>query len=152
MLKKLLKHYRIYSICLSLLGLMLVFIGGIFSANTQIEKVANYATEVVNTATEKKNLCAITVQATEESKTIADTETEFHNLYGVFRQNKITFATAVNPDSEYDISITGISGNLSLLYVGPVGTKETDRGEKRYRHFTFPIQTMFEDGRYYQIT
>ena len=151
MLKKLLRHYRIYSICLSLLGLMLVFVGGIFSANTQIEKVANYATEVVTTATEKGNLCAVTVQATEDSKPIADTETEFHNLYGVFRQEKITFATAVNPDREYDISITGISDNLSLLYVGPVGTKESDRGEKRYRHFIYPIQMMFEDQRLYEV-
>lgn len=130
---------------------MLVFIGGIFSANTQIEKVASYATEVVNTATEKKNLCAITVQATDESKALADNETEFHNLYGVFRQEKITFATAINPDGEYDISITGISNNLSLLYVGPVGTKECDHGEMRYRHFVYPIQMMFDDGRYYEL-
>ena len=151
MLKKLLKHYRIYSICLSLLGLMLVFIGGIFSANTQIEKVADYATEVVTTATEKGNLCAVTVQATEDSKPIADTETEFHNLYGVFRQKKITFATAVNPDREYDISITGISDNLSLLYVGPVGTKATENGEGRFRHFVYPIETMFEDQRLYEV-
>lgn len=151
MLKKLLKHYRLYSICLSLLGLMLVFIGGIFSANTQIEKVASYATEVVTTATEKHNLCAITVQATDESKSIADTETEFHNLYGVFRQEKITYATTINPDREYDISITGISDCLSLLYVGPVGTKENDRGMKRFRHYIFPIEMMFEDGRYYEL-
>ncbi len=151
MLKKLLKHYRIYSICLSLLGLMLVFIGGIFSANTQIEKVADYATEVVTTATEKGNLCAVTVQATEDSKPIADTETEFHNLYGVFRQKKITFATAVNPDREYDISITGISDNLSLLYVGPVGTKAIENGEGRFRHFVYPIETMFEDQRLYEV-
>ena len=151
MLKKLLKHYRIYSICLSLLGLMLVFIGGIFSANTQIEKVADYATKVVTTATEKGNLCAVTVQATEDSKPIADTETEFHNLYGVFRQKKITFATTVNPDREYDISITGISDNLSLLYVGPVGTKENIGGEERYRHYIYPIEMMFEDGRYYEL-
>ena len=151
MLKKLLKHYRIYSICLSLLGLMLVFIGGIFSANTQVEKVADYATEVVTTATENGNLCAITVQATEDSKPIADTETEFHNLYGVFRQKKITFATIVNPNKEYDISITGISDNLSLLYVGPVGTKENIGGEERFRHYIYPIEMMFEDGRYYEI-
>lgn len=151
MLKKLLKHYRIYSICLSLLGLMLVFIGGIFSANTQVEKVADYATEVVTTATENGNLCAITVQATEDSKPIADTETEFHNLYGVFRQKKITFATTVNPNKEYDISITGISDNLSLLYVGPVGTKENIGGEERFRHYIYPIEMMFEDGRYYEI-
>ncbi len=152
MLRKLLKHYRIYSICLSLLGLILVFIGGIFSTNTQIEKVANYATEVVTTATEKGNLCAITVEATEDSKPIADNESEFHNLYGVFRQEKITFATAVNPNKEYDISITGISDNLSLLYVGPVGTKENVGGEERFRHYIYPIQMMFEDQRLYEIS
>lgn len=151
MLKKLLKHYRIYSICLSLLGLMLVFIGGIFSANTQIEKVANYATEVVTTATEKGNLCAVTVQATDDSKPIANNETEFHNLYGVFRQKKITFATSVNPDREYDISITGISDNLSLLYIGPTGTKPTQTGEGRFRHFVYPIEMMFEDQRLYEV-
>ena len=130
---------------------MLVFIGGIFSANTQIEKVANYATEVVNTATEKGNLCALTVEATENSEPIADTNSEFHNLYGIFRQNKITFATAINPNKEHSIFINGASDNLSLLYVGPVGTKECDHGEMRYRHLTFPIQTMFEDGRYFDI-
>ena len=146
-----LKHYRIYSICLSLLGLMLVFIGGIFSANTQVEKIADYATEVVTTATEKGNLCAITVQATEDSKGIANTDDEFHNLYGVFRQEKITFATTVSPDREHDISITGISDNLSLLYAGPIGTSKCDTGEKRFRHYVFPIETMFEDGRYYEI-
>ena len=151
MLRKLLKHYRIYSICLSLLGLMLVFIGGIFSANTQVEKIADYATEVVTTATEKGNLCAITVQATEDSKAIADTESEFHNLYGVFRQKKITFATTINPDREYDISITDISENLSLLYVGPIGTKENNGGENRFRHFVYPIEMMFEDSRHYEL-
>lgn len=151
MLKKLLKHYRIYSICLSLLGLMLVFIGGIFSANTQIEKVANYATEVVTTATEKGNLCAVTVQATDDSKPIASNETEFHNLYGVFKQRKITFATAINSDRKYNISITGISDNLSLLYVGPVGTKKNNGGENRFRHFVYPLEMMFEDSKYYEL-
>ena len=143
MSKSLIKNKRPISLLLSILSLAIVFIGGFFSSNTKLEKIAEYATEVVKEHTNGKSLCALTVEKTSESGSIIDSDSEFHNLYGTFKQQKITFASTINADKRHSIAIENIaSDNLSMLYVGPVGSVPY---EGHYKHYTLPIEIMFAD-------
>lgn len=147
MFELLLKHKKKISLLLSVLGLTLVFISGFFSANTQLEKIAEYATEVVKNHTNGKSLCALTVEKTPESGAIIDYDSEFHNLYGTFKQQKITFASVINADKRHNITIDNdISDNLSMLYVGPVGSISYNG---HFKHYVSPMEIMFPDEKIY---
>ena len=130
--------------------MIFIFVAGIFSSNTQLEKIAAYATEVVVKHTEKKSLCAITVEKSSESGPIIDSNTEFHSLYGIFQEQKITFASTINADKRHNIIIDDdLSENLSMLYVGPVGTISY---HGHYKHYSSPIEVMFPDENLYDIS
>ena len=144
-----LKKNKIISILLALFSLSSVYIGGSFSSNTQFEKIAEHATSIVVNHTDNKKYCAVTVQATSDSGPIADSDSEFHQLYGVFRQQKITFASGMNANKKRNINLgDDISENLSILYVGPIGTVEYNG---HYKHYITPIEMMFLDQRNYDI-
>lgn len=144
-----LKKNKFISILLAFFSLSSVYIGGSFSSNTQFEKIAEHATNIVVNHTENKKYCAVTVQATGDSGPIADSNSEFHQLYGVFKQQKITFASGINADKKRDITLgESISDKLSILYVGPVGTIKYNG---HYKHYSSPIEMMFEDQRNYDI-
>lgn len=146
---KFIKKKRIVSLILSFLSLSLVYIGGSFLSGTHFEKIAEYATDLVINHTENKKYCAITVEASKDSGTIADSTFEFHQLYGVFRQQKITFASAMNVDKRHNITLgDSISENLSVLYVGPAGTVEYNG---HYKHYVYPTEMMFADEKNYDI-
>lgn len=143
MIQRIKKHNYAFSLAFSLTGLLLVFIGGAFSSNTKNEMVAEYASQVVLNNTNGHSLCAITVQKTSDSGALPDSNSEFHNLYGVFKQNNITFASTINSDKQRSIYLSNsASDNLSMLYVGPVGTKSYNG---HYKHYVSPIEVMFED-------
>ena len=141
---------KILSILMAVLGLSLVFIGGIFTQNTQLEKISEYATEVVTNHTNNKKLCAVMVGKTKESGSIADASSEFHNLYGTFKQEKITFASMINADKQHDIKFSyDGSPNLSMLYAGAVATIKYNG---HFKHHMLPMETMFNDGNYYNVS
>ena len=142
------KNKKLFSNILNVIALSFVFIGGIFSETTRYEEIADYATQVVNNNTENKKYCAITVSKGKESNDIYSADSEFHNLYGVFRQEKITFASAINADKKHNISIENIDGNMSFLYLGAFGSYEY---KGHYRHNTFPIEFMFNETDTYKI-
>lgn len=144
------KNSKLWSILLSFLALTLTFAAGSFYSNTKFEKIADYASTVVKNNTEKKKYCCVNVGPGEGSDSIADSTSEFHNLYGAFRQEKVTFASTINSEREHEIYLPfGISDNLALFYSGATGTVEY---HDCYRHTTYPIQTMFPDGNYYDIS
>lgn len=146
----LVKHKKKVSLLLSVLGLTFVFISGFFTANTQLEKIAEYATEVVKNHTNGKSLCALTVEKTPESGAIIDYDSEFHNLYGTFKQQKITFASVINADKRHNITIDNdISDNLSMVYVGPVGSISYNG---HFKHYVSPMEIMFPDEKIYDIS
>ena len=150
MRKTTLSLLRVFGVLLALLGTSLTFLSGVFSSETQLEKIAEYATDVVVNHTERKQLCALTVEKTNESGSIIDHETEFHALYGTFRQEKITFASVINPDKSHNIVLgDNFSSNLSMLYVGPVGSKEY---KGHYKHYIYPIEIMFPDVKMYDVS
>lgn len=144
------KNIKLASIVFSLIGLTFIFIGGMFSSNTKLEKIAEYATYVVKNHTENKALCAVTVEKTEKSGPIVDSNSEFKNLYGTFKQQKITFASAINADKRHNITIKNVTtSSLSMLYVGPIGAIEY---KGHYKHFVSPIEIMFDEDKIYDIS
>ena len=151
-LKKIAKHSKFIIPTLSFLALSLVFVGGSFSPNTHIEKVASYAAEVTKNNTTNKQFCCLTAE-TRSGGSLPDSETEFRNLYGSFAQRKISFASVLNPDKEHSITISNdLTPNLSALYVGPVGStvyKDSDNNE-HIKHYIYPIELMFENDSDYE--
>lgn len=130
--------------------MVLIFVGGMFSSNTKIEKIADYATNVVLNQTSNKPLCAITIGKTDDSGSMPDADSEFHNTYGTFMQYRIAFASAVNPDKDLSINFDSFeAGNLSMLYGGAVGTIPYD---DHFKHNTLPIEMMFNDEKMYDIS
>ena len=114
MLKRVRKHSKKISILSSLIGLVLVFLGGLFSSDTLLEKNAEYVTNVVLNQTSGKPLCALTIGKTDESGPIPDPYSEFNNTYGTFMQQRIAFASAVNPDKVLSINFKNIQTNNNI--------------------------------------
>ena len=139
-------------ISLIVLAMTNIFFAGYFSSDKPLESVANYASKVVVQNTVNKKYCALTVQSTNDSGSIADSYNEFHTLYGLFKQTKVTFASAINlynaglNSKDHDIRIkydeSLLSDNLSMFYLGPVGSIEY---EGHYKHYVYPLETMFVD-------
>ena len=136
-----------------LLSFFLLFPAGINNNNTRIEKIADYSSQVVSNFTKDKRYCCITVEATSDSGSLPSSDSEFHNLYGVFKQTNITFASSINADKKHDVRIryasSGESENLSFFYVGPVGTSPYNG---HYKHYVYPTEVMFKDVRMYDIS
>lgn len=145
---------RLISAMMIVISTLIVFFAGSLSNDKPIETLSTYASEIVKTKTLNKNMFSITVQATSDSGGIADAYSEFHNLYGVFKQRSITFASAINlfekekKDKTHLIEIVDgdikLSDNLSLFYLGPTGSTPY---YGHYKHGTYPIETMFADDR-----
>ncbi len=141
---------KVIACLLAFFAFILVFVGGIFSSNTKMEKIANYASEIVLNNTEKHEFCALSVEGTSDSGQILDSQTEFLNLYGAFKESIVTFASVVNCDKKQNIKISGgVSKNLSILYGGANGSFEY---HDHYIHSTFPIELMFKTRNYYELT
>ncbi len=153
-IKKLSKIFtsRICTITCIGVAIVNIFLSGYFSDDGQFESIANYSSQVVLNNTQNKKYCAITVQSTSESGPIADSYSEYNNLNGVFSNKNVTFASAMNlynndtKKKECDIYIESnkeqISDNLSIFYLGPIGSKQTNNG---FKHYIYPLETMFED-------
>lgn len=129
-----------------------IFFSGYFSSDRQLESIANYSSQIVLNNTQNKKYCALTVQSTNESGPIADSYNEYNNLNGVFSNKNVTFASAMNlyrndtNKKEYEIFIKKdeeqISDNLSMFYLGPIGSKPTN---DHFKHYIYPLETIFED-------
>lgn len=146
---KKINRYKVSSILLSLLALIVVFVGGAFSSNTQLEIISDYASNVAINNTKESYLYGIAVEKRYKEHPLIDSGREFLDMYGVFKQNKITFAPLINADLRHSITINEISSNnLSLLSVGSVGTIPY---KGHYKHGIYPMEVMFEDKRYYDI-
>lgn len=142
------KNKKLLSNIFNIIALSFVFVGGVFSKSTRFEEIADYATQVVINNTENQKYCAITVEKGKNSNDLYNADSEFHNLYGVFRQEKVTFASAINADKKHDISIENITGNLSMFYFGTIGSYEY---KGHYRHTTFPLEFMFDEKDTYSV-
>lgn len=136
------------SLPMALLSFCLTFVSGIFSSKTKVEEVSYYASEVVKNQTISKKLLSILIKKNDLSGSLPDSDREFHNLYGAFKEQAITFASTINASKEFELylSFNGnkISSCLSMQYFGPLGTVQY---KGFYKHYVYPLQLMFPDDK-----
>ena len=127
------------------------FLTGSFTNDTKKEELSNYIAERVKNNTRNKNTMAITVSTTPESGALPKDESEFHTLYGIFRQENITFASGFNVNKGINISIPDLKNNInySIFYNGQDATIKYNG---HYKHWYYPIEYMFEAQRLYDIS
>ena len=123
-------------------SLSLMFCSGIFSPSTKNEDISSYLAETVQTKVPTKDLLCVTVQSN-SGLSLPDSESQFLNLYGVFRQERITFASGYNFHKSETITIDELDStkNLSAVYIG--STTGSDLYNGRYRDVTYPVDFMF---------
>ena len=138
----------------------LPFLAGYYSSGKTIEEISQYTSNVVINSTEKSKYLSITVGRNDNSGPILDPYLEFYNLYGTFRQEQASFGSGANFYNEHkgdkdhsvylkDYSDNVVSKNLSLFYLGPVGSIEYNN---HHKHYIYPFELMFVDGRNYEIS
>ena len=127
------------------------FVSGVFDNETVLEQSADYTAHVVKNQTDNQTYCAIAVDSNEESGPLADPFSEFHKLYGIFKQTKATFGSLHNfhKDDSVFYSELGENENLSMFYLGAVGIEEVDGV---YRHNMYPFEVMFKDAAHYDVS
>ena len=137
------------SLALSFVGPFLVFIGGYPYSGTRLEENAAALADVAKTKTNGKYLCSLTVGANSDSGSLPDPSTEFHNLYGVFKQSRITYSSIINPDkSEHKLTLTTedqslvVADDLSVMWGGGDDSQKYNYGKKRYKMSTYPIELL----------
>ena len=120
------------------------FLSGYFSNDAHEEAIAEYASEIATKHT-NDGIFAITLGNIEGKATLLPVDHELYNLYGIFKQEKITFASSINSDkTEHNIVLeSNLSSNLSILYVGPLGSFSY---KDHFKHYVFPVESMFEDN------
>lgn len=123
-------------------SLSLMFCSGIFSPDTKNEEISSYMAETVRSKVPSKDLLCITVESN-SGLNLPDSESQFLNLYGVFRQERITFASGYNFHKSQTITIGEIdsSANLSAVYIGSTTGSEPYKGH--FKDITYPVEFMF---------
>ena len=127
-----------------LLSLTVSLLAGLVSNDTTKEKSAEYVANLVRNNTVSSNYLGVTVQRLQENSNFSaqDNEAEFRRLYGVFRQERATFAAGYNLDKKYTISVECFdsSENQSIMYVGQSTSDPYGEGHK---HNPYPYIFMF---------
>ena len=132
---------------LAFISFALSFFAGAFSQDMANEKIADYISSVVLKNVPTKDLLSISLERN-DGGSLPNSETEFRQLYGVFRQEKITFASGYNMTKENIITIDEISSdnNLSAVYIGSTTGSIEYKGH--YKDETYPVELMFPLSRY----
>ena len=127
------------------------FISGSFSSDSKKEELSNYIAERVKDSTLGKALLAVSITTTSDSGSLPRDEDEFKALYGIFRQENITFASGYNLNKEINISIPDLNDNknYSIFYNAK---DENVEYNGHYKHWYYPIEYMFDAQRLYNIS
>lgn len=151
LLKGELNFFHFLNCFIMLCAFVIPFIAGSFSGDAKKEELSSYITERVKDSTQSKSLMAISVSPTEKSGLLPDDEKEFHALYGVFKQENITYASGFNAQKNKVITIPQLNDNknYSIFYNSKDSTVIYDG---HYKHWYYPIEYMFEAKRLYDIS
>lgn len=150
-IKTLFSKTNILIFSLIVLSLSSTFISGIFSREASMEETAEYISQAINESVPTKDLLSIAVEKEGEGS-LPDDEHEFRQLYGVFRQEKITFATGYNMTKNETIIFNEIDSNvnLSAVYIGPTTGSVEYNGH--YKDVLYPVEVMFPLQRYDSVS
>lgn len=136
---------NLVSILMMIVSFSLTFVAGMFAENTKIESCARDVVNIVNTKVPTKDLLGVTVEAG-ENRSLPNSEDQFYKLYGVFRQEKITFASGYNLTKQDDVRIDDLDPNFNfpvayLQYT--MSSPKYKRGHKHYKDDVYPVELMF---------
>lgn len=145
------KISQLFILLTTFVSLSLTFVSGYFSSEALFEDNSVYISEIVDKCVPTKDLMAVSLESS-GSGSLPNSETEFLNLYGVFRQEKITFASGYNLTKENSITIDELedSVNYSVGYLGPTVTSNEYKGH--YKDVTYPVEFMFPCKRYDEVS
>lgn len=133
---------NLISALLVFFSLSSIFVGSYFSDDAKQERIADYASQVAKNQSDG-DIFALTVENTKQPQGLLPVDHELYSLYGIFKQEKITFASTINSSKEHTIYLEdNFDTNLSILYVGPVGSNAY---HNHFKHYVFPVELMFED-------
>ena len=152
MIKKARINQSLMRIILLIFSLSLVFISGSLSTDVKIEGISFYSSQVVTNNTVSRKHLSLTIKSNGSSGSLPQWESEFHSLYGSFRERIITFASTINAQKGIDLKLSDdksiVSGCLSMLYFGPTGTIPYPvQNPTHYKHYVLPIELMFKDDK-----
>ena len=133
------------------LSLSLTFVSGYFSSESLFEDNSIYISEIVDKCVPTKDLMAVSLESV-GSDSLPNSETEFLNLYGVFRQEKITFTSGYNLTKENSVTIEELenSVNYSVGYLGSTVSSNEYKGH--YKDANYPVEFMFPCKRYDNVS
>ena len=144
-MKRIIFKFRVLiSLLLIFFSTSFLFLGGYFSNDARFERVADYASLVAQNQC-NGGIFSLSVENVQKKGNMISPDQELYNLYGIFKQEKITFASTINATKQ-DHSILihdDPVNNLSMLYVGPTGSIEY---KNHFKHYVFPVELMFEDN------
>lgn len=146
------KYKILFTILTIVLTVSSIFMSGFYSNDARFEQIANYASLVAENQSDG-GIFSISVENKKTKGNLLPPDSELYSLYGIFKQEKITFASTINATKkDHTIFLeNGLSSNLSFLYLGPTGTIEYNN---HYKHYVFPVELMFKDNqsKAYQIS
>ena len=150
MKKKFVRYsFKDLAICTIILAsLFLSFIAGFVSGDAQVEKTAQSISTYVIDNTEKSRYLGIIVKKSEEGSIFGtdSNDHEFRNVYGIFKQQRATFATGFNFNKSEEIHIDEFeeSENYSIFSLGqPQFGKYEDKNNNIYGYIHEPFPLIF---------
>ena len=160
------------SCLVSVVTFSLVFVAGVLSNETKVEKCADYYSQIAMNHTVgggDKKLAGLLVEPKADSgaSMAYDTQAEINSIWGVFKGENASFAPVINANKEVDIRFVGDEGakystnNLSILYSSIGDSTETYHTKKvideetkeekiapvDYKFQCSPLATMFPSVR-----
>lgn len=129
-----------------------LFPAGGFNKLTENEYLAEYASNIVNDHTKSKEYASLIVESKDSNKyQPLPTEIEFHNLFGVFGENKANYVGAVNADKRHSIFFKDIleDVNLSFIYIQNAGFNNVEYNGA-WKHEYYPLQLMFKGKHFFE--
>ena len=130
-------------------SLSLVFFGGNFSSQYKMDEIAFAQSNTVKS--NKINYLGLYVEETAEGQ-LPDHEHEFYENYGVFRQERANYMSAVNVEKDVDVLFNEIDNveSLSMFYFGPIKSMPYKyQGKDVYKDFIYPFIYMFKSVKVY---
>ena len=144
------KHNFIIIISLLFVSLLCLFPSGAVHSSSAVENTSEYLSDVAVNHTVNGQYVAMMVEPNDNTnKKVNNPYTEFHYLYGVFREGHATYAGAVNADKSHSITIKEIDEDVSFSFLSVdsgFGVKEyykDSSNETVYKHEYYPLELMF---------
>lgn len=145
-----LRFYHFFATFLLLCSFFLPYIAGSFSSSAKIENLSNYIAESVTKNTISGSIMGITVGSTDDSGPILSEQSEFYDLYGIFRQQNATFASGYNIHKDNYVKIDKLGHNNYSIFHSAKDATVPYNGH--YKHWYYPVEFMFPARRLYDIS